>query len=707
MNKKWIRHLTVLLMALVLLFTSGCGCARVDTTAQDDAQTRAMEAGTEGAAEQAAEPEVLLPEELIVGNTTAMRGDFFSDVFGNSTSDIDVRALIHGYDLVDWDQGQGEYTLDPTVVSHCEVTDDQNGNRVYELTLCDDLKYSDGSKITSRDYAFSLLLRLSPQLQEIGGTVTRSEHLLGGKAYASGDSSVLAGVRLPDDSHISITLNREYLPFYYEEGLLLCNPYPISAIAPGCTVKDDGDGAYIDGDFTAEVLRQTILDPVSGYNSHPSVTSGPYVLKSFDGTTAHFERNSNYKGTWVADEFTLFMDEDCLTYAQDEEGNELILAKPSIEKIEYTLADNATAEKDLAEGRLHVLNKATSGPVIESLLENEDLDYELYDRVGLSFITFSFEYPAVQDTAVRQAIAWCMDRDQMTKDYCGEEGTRVDGYYGIGQWEYQTVSGQAGYPVLKGYEEDGREAAEPDGTERFRNRYARSEDEYKQMIKEWKALTLEGLTEYKLDTKKANDLLDKAGWTLNADGERRQAGSDEIRCKKVDGELVALDLKLMLPAGSRFAETLKANAMPNLKACGIGLTLVEKDMPDLLSEFYRQTDRSTEMIFLGSNYAVLYDPAVTVSTEMEEGLRQWNTMYSSDKDLYKLAADLRKTEPDDMFTYLKKWISFQERFNQVLPAIPVYSNTYYDFYIPVLKGYRVDSHTTWAQAIVGAQLSAD
>ena len=706
MNNKRIRYLTVLVMALVLLFTSGCGCARVDTV-QEDAQTRNMEAGTEGAAEQAAEPEVLLPEELIVGNTTAMRGDFFSDVFGNSTSDIDVRTLIHGFDLVNWDQGQDEYTLDPTVVSHFEVTEDANKNRVYELTLCDDLKFSDGTKITAKDYAFSLLLRLSPQLQEIGGTVTRSDHLLGGRAYAAGESSVLAGVRLLDDNRLSITLNREYLPFYYEEALLLCNPYPISVIAPGCTVKDDGDGVYIEGDFTAEVLRQTILDPVSGYNSHPSVTSGPYVLKSFDGTTAHFESNSNYKGTWVADEFTLFMDEDSLTRAQDEEGNELILARPSIEKIEFTLADNATAEKDLAEGRLHVLNKATSGPVIENLLENGDMDYELYDRVGLSFITFSFEYPAVREAAVRQAIAWCMDRDQMTKDYCGEEGTRVDGYYGIGQWEYQTVTGQAGYPVLKGYEEDDREAAEPDGTERFQNRYARSEDEYKQMIKQWKALTLDGLTEYKVDTKKANDLLDQAGWTLNANGEPRQAGSEEIRCKMVDGELVALDLKLMLPAGSRMAETLTANAVPNLKACGIGLTLVEKAMPELLSEYYRQSERSTEMIFLGSNYAVPYDPAVTVSAETEEGRRQWNTMYSDDADLYRLADDLRRTEPDDMFMYMKKWILFQERFNTVLPAIPVYSNTYYDFFIPQLKGYRVNAHTTWAQAIVGATLSAD
>ena len=155
------------------------------------------------------------------------------------------------------------------------------------------------------------------------------------------------------------------------------------------------------------------------------------------------------------------------------------------------------------------------------------------------------------------------------------------------------------------------------------------------------------------------------------------------------------------------ADILTESVIPNLKACGINLTLVPASMQDLLSEYYRETDRSTEMIYLASNFTTVYDPAVTFSTDTEEGRRQWNTMYSDDTTLYKLAKDLRETEPDDMFTYITKWISFQERFNEVLPAIPVYSNTYYDFYIPYLRGYRVDSHTTWAQAIVGATLSAD
>ena len=46
--------------------------------------------------------EVQFPEELIVGHPTITKGDFFTEMFGNDTADIDVRALIHGYNLVNW-----------------------------------------------------------------------------------------------------------------------------------------------------------------------------------------------------------------------------------------------------------------------------------------------------------------------------------------------------------------------------------------------------------------------------------------------------------------------------------------------------------------------------------------------------------------------------------------------------------------------------
>ena len=112
------------------------------------------------------------------------------------------------------------------------------------------------------------------------------------------------------------------------------------------------------------------------------------------------------------------------------------------------------------------------------------------------------------------------------------------------------------------------------------------------------------------------------------------------------------------------------------------------------------------MIYLATNFNTVYDPAIALSTDTSANHELWNTMYTDDTLLYRLAVDMRKTEPGDMFAYLTKWISFQKRYNEVLPAIPVYSNTYYDFYIPELQNYDINAHGTWAQAILESYLGS-
>lgn len=52
---------------------------------------------TDDAGEPEMEEEIEYPDELIVANPTITKGDFFTEMFGNDTADIDVRALIHGY----------------------------------------------------------------------------------------------------------------------------------------------------------------------------------------------------------------------------------------------------------------------------------------------------------------------------------------------------------------------------------------------------------------------------------------------------------------------------------------------------------------------------------------------------------------------------------------------------------------------------------
>ena len=774
------------------------------------------EAGTEE--ETGEESEIEYPDELIVGHPTVMKGDFFTEMFGNDTADIDVRALIHGYNLVNWDQNQGVYLIDESVVENVMVAEDDIGNKTYFLGLYDDLYYSDGTPITAWDYAFSILLMMSHEIEEIGGKIYRSEHIMGSQDYLEGRQPYLEGVAVLDDHQLAITLDHNFLPYFFETGLLLCVPYPISVIAPGCKVYAGGEwdlgggygyGIWIGNEdknieepiFTADLLRKTILDPETGYNSHPSVVSGPYKMVSFDGVTAHFEINEYYKGAWMyntlPENFQFDVQEHAGTGSGtlahdshtgpniymvervDQNGeamDPMYLVKPTISKIAFTLADNDTMAQDLAEGKLHLVNKVVYGPTIlecmggagtltpvddaEDDMETEEtadaaaedgsedageaeevaddgeeaeapavqaaeddeeetsgeaeggIRFQNYPRIGLAFLTFTYENPTVHDKEVRQAMAWCMDRDQLTQDYCSGFGVVVNGYYGIEQWEYLICTGQLEYPV--NFEND-VVLTEEEIEERAKhaNRYATTEEEYEQMIAAWEMLNLDNLENYnvydlekdperteKVGIQKALALLISAGWTLNRDGEPYRDGVDDVRCKMVDDQLVALDLTMMYPRGNHIVDTLQENWLDNLAEVGIRVTLVPEDMEELLKSYYREKERTTDMIYLATNFHVIVDPSITYSTDPTPDHLIWNNTYSDDEDLWYRAVNMRQTDPEDIYDYVSKWISFQERYNEVLPTIPIYSNIYFDFFTNQLQNYYITSHVTWSQAIL-------
>ena len=751
-----IRRILALMLALVLA-SSAAGHI---TAAAEELPKKNGPAETE---------EIEYPDELQVGLPTALKGDFFTEMFGNDTADIDVRALIHGYNLVNWNQNQGTYIFDKSVVESVMAAEDEIGNRTYLLSLYDDMYYSDGTPITAWDYAFSLLLMMSPEIEQIGGKIYRAEHILGFREYLRGERPYLSGVGVLDEHLLSITLDHDFLPYFFEIGLMLCVPYPIHVIAPGCRVyagdaldlgEGYGYGVRIGNEdesvqepiFTAELLEKTILDPETGYNSHPAVSSGPYVLTAYDKEAgiAHFEINDYYKGAWaystLPENFRFDVQEfegvgrgktvhnshtgpnifRMMHYTKDGEEDPIYLVKPTIGKIAVSLASNETMAQDLSEGKFHLVNKAAYGPAIMQCMgtfqypEGEEgpdmtnIRASNYPRVGLAFLTFTYDWPTVHDKEVRQAIAWCMDREQLTQDYCQGFGTVVDGYFGMEQWEYLICTGQLPYPVnLMPEEVQTEENLEE--WKKHANVYATSDEEYDRMIAAWESLGLDHLVHYgvydlendperteKTGIVKANALLDYAGWTLNRQGEPYQPGTDDVRCKMIDGELVALDLKMMYPEGNHIADTLQENFIDNLNAAGIQLQLVPEDMVSLLHSYYRQTERTTDMIYLATNFHVVVDPAITYSTDDSENHQQWNNTYSDDEDLWNRAVNMRKTEPGDIFEYVSKWVSFQERYNEVLPTIPIYSNIYYDFYNQYLQNYLITGQVTWSQAILPA-----
>ncbi|MBQ8136642.1 MAG: hypothetical protein IJ174_04335, partial [Clostridia bacterium] len=384
------------------------------------------------------------------------------------------------------------------------------------------------------------------------------------------------------------------------------------------------------------------------------------------------------------------------------------LAHPQIRKIAFTVVKSEDVPQLFAEGKLHLVNKLVYGPTITELLtgsEETETRNQPYPRLGLTFLTFSYDWPTVHEMEVRQAIAWCMDRDKLTQEYCSGFGLRTDGYYGVEKWEYMLVSQQLDPPVA--LLEEGQTI--PEAQKGFANLFASSEEELERMTAAWHGLSLDNLTQYTVDTEKAAALLDQAGWTLNRDGEAFRPGVDDVRCKRIDGELIALDLKMMYPEGNRIVDTIQENFIDHLNAVGILLTLVPTPMDELLTSYYRETERTTDMIYLGTDFHVVVDPSITYSTDTPSELdhERWNNTFSDDEELYRHAVDMRKTQPGDVYGYITNWIAFQERYNEVLPTIPVYTNIYFDFYVPSLQNYIITAHVTWGQAIVEAYFGQD
>ena len=307
----------------------------------------------------------------------------------------------------------------------------------------------------------------------------------------------------------------------------------------------------------------------------------------------------------------------------------------------------------------------------------------------------------------------------MTREYTSGFGLVVNGYYGIEQWEYLICTGQLEYPINfitdeTHTDEDLEEWA------KHKNMYATTEEELEQLTAAWEMLSLDNLTNYnvydlendperteKIGIDKANALLDSAKWTLNRAGETYDPAKDDVRCKMVNGQLVALDLSMMYPEGNHMAGIMQANFLDNLAQVGIQVKLVPAKMEDLLRSYYREEERTTDMIYLATNFHVIVDPSITYSTDPTPDHQVWKTTYSDDEDLYFRAVNMRQTDPKDVYDYVSKWISFQERYNEVLPTIPIYSNIYFDFYNSQLQNYHVTGHVTWSQAILQSYFGED
>ena len=349
--------------------------------------------------------------ELTVGTTTAMSGFFATDLWGMNAADLDVRMLLHGCQTIVW--ADGRPWLNGAVVKNVSVQQVADGDHVFVMEIADGLTYNDGTPITARDYVFSLLLEASTAVEALGGASRDLGYIQGFDAYRTGEKENFAGIYLVEPMVFALKIKEDALRNFYGPELLAVTPYPISVIAPGFDIQDEGEGAFfvkegVHGGLTVELLAKTLLDAPDGYARNPRISSGPYMLTDFDGNGgyASFVINPQFSG-------------DAWGY------------RPVIEKLTFIRVDEADAASQLSANEIQLMNRAFNPFLISQLRELEGMEVS-YPRTGLAYLAFAAERGPGGDQAVRQAVALTLDREALVARYPDFE--RVYGYYGLGQW---------------------------------------------------------------------------------------------------------------------------------------------------------------------------------------------------------------------------------------------------------------------------------
>lgn len=414
---------------------------------------------------------------IILGNSTELSGKLRYSNFGANNpnaADLDVQGMVNGLETVVATK-EGGYVWNDTVVAEHTETDNEDGTKTYTIKLYDDLKFSDGTQVTAKDYLAWTMVFSTPvaaqaagrdhmaarsiagyesfagyQGAEVDYAALKASKLEEAKAAAKAEAEEkketfdeaaftaeweaayveptkeLSGLRLLDELTFSVTISSDYLPYFYAITYGAFTPYAKALWLGETDIVDDGNGCYLTDAFYAMdgdsyTMAAHIED--SAWNTDDAYPySGPYMVESYNEAdkSATLVKNPYFKGNY--------------------EG-----VVPSIEKAVYKKVVPATQIADLTSGNLDVISGITGGDETKEAIaladgSNGAYVYTHYARAGYGKLGFRGDFGPVQFVEVRQAIAYCMDRATFAKDFTGGYGGVVDGPYYTGSWMYKAAT---------------------------------------------------------------------------------------------------------------------------------------------------------------------------------------------------------------------------------------------------------------------------
>lgn len=635
--------LSLLLAGILALSVSACGQQEAVTNNQDSSSSTTSVA-EDGSSESSLSSDAEAgntsdrPTEpsgqLVMGVITPVENDFYDASFNNNATNYSMYGLIHGGSTVVYTK-EGQFEFDSTLVANHEETENEDGSKTYTVTINDGLVWSDGTPITAKDFVFQALLENSKQITGVDGYPANGLSVVKGyNEYVSGETDCFSGIHLVDDMTYSVTIAAEELPNHYDIIYASLAPRPMAVLAPGCDVEDTENGAHITGDFTTEMLVETINNPDTGYRYHPEVTFGPYLLKSYDTASrqATLEVNPNYPGDYRG-------------------------VKPVIKTLILKTVSSDTMMNELESGSVDMLFQCSGADTVNSgldLVEAGKVQDHTYFRNGYGKLQFDCSQFPTDSEKVRQAIAYCLDRNEFARQYSGGYAAVVQAAYGLAQWEYQEST-------------------------------------------DW---INENLNTYEMNIETAKQLLDEDGWNLNADG--TPYSGTGTRYKDVNGELKPLVIEWANSEGNPVSELLATMLPETMAEAGMELSPTTMDVSTLFACISHSGDKIYNMYNLATGFSTANSPWYTYSMDERFMTAGYNSNWISDQELADAAGAMETIPYEDNDAWLEAWRNYIKVWNEKLPDIPLYSDEYYDFYSLKVQGWDANSMWDWSSAILDA-----
>lgn len=361
----------VLMMAMVL---SACGgkteSQAGNNTPSNSTNTNSTETNTsnESAAEEglikATAPDTVPDQakarkDTLIIATVDPKG-IFNPMYQQTAYDFFINYTL--FDTFLEVKTDGTYT--ESLASKVDVAED---GLKYTFHLKPDVKFSDGTPITVKDYVFTMKMYLDASYD--GDSDLMAYNIVGAKEYNAGTATDVSGIKVIDDQTVEVSVTE----------------------ATALTYSVLGTVPILPEHYYGPHYKQGNLEAVKALNSKP-LGSGQYVLKNYKpGQEVDLEANATY-----------------------------FRGAPKIKNVIFKTGTDTTHLTNMTSGATDLnADISVTEDNVEALKELGFADINLLPNNGYGYIAFNHKLDKFKDVKVRQALTYGLDRAQIVEAIYG------------------------------------------------------------------------------------------------------------------------------------------------------------------------------------------------------------------------------------------------------------------------------------------------